>query len=338
MNQPLLITMFGVAAVATAIGVNVYIWQDELAWKSGKPTVVEQTSLSDKATPAVAQPTQPPSTPPSFDVVRVTPEGDAVIAGRADPGSTVAIIDNGQFVGQLNADERGEWVFIPPEPLAPGSRQLGLEMRDGKGGAVTASDDVVVVVVPERHKDFAGRPSKKPSQPLALKFPRSGDGPSTVLQMPTPGDAAGALAVDTIDYDEQGRLNLSGRGEAGARVRIYMDNKIIGEAEIDVNGGWRMRPTERVAAGLYTLRADQVDAGGKVAARISLPFARAEPPGDLPPEPFVIVQPGNSLWRMARRTYGSGFNFTTIYAANKDQIKDPDLIFPGQVLALPTTN
>lgn len=73
-------------------------------------------------------------------------------------------------------------------------------------------------------------------------------------------------------------------------------------------------------------------------ARISLPFSRAEPPGDLPPEPFVIVQPGNSLWRMARRTYGSGFNFTTIYQANRDQIKDPDMIFPGQVLALPSAN
>lgn len=337
MNQPLLIILFGAAVVATAIGVNVYIWQDELDWKRDKPTVVEQTDLNEPTKPAPTQPMAPRPTPPSFDVVRVTPEGDAVIAGRADPGSTVVIIDSGQFVGQLNADERGEWVFIPPRPLEPGSRQLTLETR-AKDGSRVVSDDVVVVVVPERQKVVAGRPSRPPSQPLALKFPRHGDGPSTILQKATPNDAADALAVDTIDYDEQGRLNLSGRGKAEALIRIYLDNKIVGGARIDVNGGWRMQPSEPVAAGLYTLRADQIDSAGKVTARISLPFARAEPPGDMPPEPFVIVQPGNSLWRMARRTYGSGFNFTTIYEANKDQIKDPDLIFPGQVLALPATN
>ena len=53
------------------------------------------------------------------------------------------------------------------------------------------------------------------------------------------------------------------------------------------------------------------------------------------PGSFLVVQPGNSLWRLARRTYGSGFSYTVIFDANKDQIGDPDLIFPGQVFALP---
>jgi len=86
------------------------------------------------------------------------------------------------------------------------------------------------------------------------------------------------------------------------------------------------------------LRADEVDNAGKVQARIELPFARAEPLDTMPPEPFVIVQPGNSLWRLARRAYGSGFRYTTIFAANKKQITDPDMIFPGQVFAVPATN
>jgi len=335
MNKPLLIALFGAAVVATVVGVNVYKWEDEFNWKNGKPTTIEQANLSETTKQAPAQPAAP--IPPSFDVVRVTPQGDAVVVGRANPSSTIVIIDNGQLLGQLDADERGEWVFVPPKPLAPGSHQLSLEMSSKNSPTVT-SDDVVVVVVQERDLDVAERLSRKPTQPLVLKLGRLDHGPSTILQNPNPNDAAGALAVDTIDYDEQGRLNLSGRGKARALLRIYLNNKMIGDARIDINGGWRMQPTEWVAAGLYTLRADEVDELGKVTARISLPFSRAKPPGNLPPEPFVIVQPGNSLWRMARRTYGSGFNFTTIYEANKDQIKNPDLIFPGQVLALPVTN
>ncbi|HCR67353.1 MAG TPA: hypothetical protein DIW38_12725, partial [Oceanicaulis sp.] len=49
----------------------------------------------------------------------------------------------------------------------------------------------------------------------------------------------------------------------------------------------------------------------------------------------VIVQPGNSLWRIARRLYGEGLQYTVIYEANRDQIRDPNLIYPGQVFSAP---
>ena len=70
-------------------------------------------------------------------------------------------------------------------------------------------------------------------------------------------------------------------------------------------------------------------------ARVETPFSRAEMLTSLPDERFVIVQPGNSLWRIARRTYGSGFRYTVIYRSNAEQIRDPDLIYPGQVFMLP---
>jgi nucleoid-associated protein YgaU len=50
---------------------------------------------------------------------------------------------------------------------------------------------------------------------------------------------------------------------------------------------------------------------------------------------YVIVQPGNSLWRIARRLFGSGTEYVQIYGANKTLIRDPDLIYPGQVFEVP---
>jgi len=272
-------------------------------------------------------------------VVRVTPEGNAVIAGRGAPGAMIEVIVDGQIAGKVKSDERGEWVLVPEKPLAPGSRQLQLRQRIGDGQP-EQSDDVVVVVVPEPQKDIAGRPTKEPSRALALKFPRKGGGPSTLMQKPTPTDAAQAFAVDTIDYDEEGRIYVSGRGRPEHIVQLYLDNRFIGRSPVDANNGWRVKPDKPVAPGLYQLRADHADPNGKVTARLTMPFARAEPltPENMPPEPFVVVQPGNSLWRLARRTYGSGFNYTVIYEANREQIKDPDLIYPGQIFAIPTTN
>ena len=49
----------------------------------------------------------------------------------------------------------------------------------------------------------------------------------------------------------------------------------------------------------------------------------------------LVVQPGNSLWRIARRTMGGGIFYSEIYKRNEMKISDPDLIFPGQVFTIP---
>ena len=94
-------------------------------------------------------------------------------------------------------------------------------------------------------------------------------------------------------------------------------------------------PRTPIVPGTYTLRADQSGPDDKVTARAEIPFSRAEIVPDLVPGSFVVVQPGNSLWRLARRTYGHGTTYTLIYEANKDHIRDPDMIFPGQIFQLP---
>ena len=49
----------------------------------------------------------------------------------------------------------------------------------------------------------------------------------------------------------------------------------------------------------------------------------------------VIIRGGDSLWRISRKTYGQGIRYTTIFAANRDQIRDPDRIYIGQIFKLP---
>jgi nucleoid-associated protein YgaU len=50
----------------------------------------------------------------------------------------------------------------------------------------------------------------------------------------------------------------------------------------------------------------------------------------------AIIRRGDNLWTIARRVYGEGIKYTTIYQANDGQIRDPDRIYPGQVFELPT--
>jgi nucleoid-associated protein YgaU len=337
------------------------------------PQSQQSAGTSEGATSAQPATGEEPSAAalPSFDVVRVNPSGDAVIAGRAEPDAEVTILDQGKVIGSVKADGRGEWVFLPNSALDPGEHSFTLESRPddpaGGEGAKLESETSVVVLVPQVAKDIAGRASDQPAGALAIEVPKSGTGPTRVLNVPNqPAEAsAGAPKVpeiSAIDYDPEGRAILSGRAPEGARLFVYLDNEPIGEVIANEDGLWTFTPSTPIAPGLHVIRVDQVDETGKVLARAQTPFEQAAVPlaaqagaaaaqqavaaeggGDsmasaMAPEGQIVVQPGNSLWKIARESYGQGVRYTVIYEANKEQIANPDLIYPGQVFAVPTGN
>jgi nucleoid-associated protein YgaU len=117
-------------------------------------------------------------------------------------------------------------------------------------------------------------------------------------------------------------------------VQLYLDNQLVGKATAGEDGVWSLAPTTRMAQGPHSLRADQLGANNNVLARIEMPFALDPAQAQLQPGEVTIIK-GNSLWRIARRAYGEGLFYTVIFDANKDRIKNPDLIYPGQVFNLP---
>lgn len=293
---------------------------------------------TDAAPAAGAQPEQAPS----FDIVRVERSGETVIAGRAAPDSEVTVTtQDGTAIGSARADSAGTWAIVPEKPLAPGSHELGVEAQNAQGGS-RLSEEVVVVVVPQPAaappaKADAATPAEAGQQVLAVLTPREG-GASKVLPQAEEGIAHGELVLDSVDYDEAGRAVVGGRAAPGARVLLYLNNRLVGDSLAGADGRWSHAPEEPVAEGLHSLRVDQVDSGGQVLARVETPFSREPRRIAADGEQVVIVQPGNSLWRIARRTYGHGVRYAVIYEANQDQIRDPDLIYPGQVFELPKIN
>lgn len=151
-----------------------------------------------------------------------------------------------------------------------------------------------------------------------------------------PADAQGRLGLDIVDYDDAGTMRFAGTAAPGATVRVYVGEAHAGDAVADAQGRWHLVPRETPAVGRHTLRLDQLAASGAVAARIELPFQRDDVTGGALADGRVVVQPGHSLWRIARQVYGRGLRYTVIYEANRDQIRNPDLIYPGQVFALPS--
>ena len=332
MRRSLILGLLAIAATVAAALFFLRFSRDTTQTTISTAPSTETGSPSASAPQSVA-PGVPPAqteTSPSFDVVRVE-QGHAVIAGRAAPGATVTVLDRDKPIGQVTADARGEWVLTPDEHLPSGNHELSLSAKLPDGRTLN-SERTVVVVVPE---------SGTESGALAVSIPRQGGAASKVLQTPQTGGGSSTkptFSLDAIDYDENGRLVLSGHGSAKSSVLAYLDNQLIGRAEIGDDGQWKLEPSKAVDAGSYTLRLDEVGNTGQVSERLALPFSRAEPEQVLAEGGKIVVQPGNSLWRLARRNYGEGPRYTIIYQANKDRIKNPDLIYPGQVFVMPKSN
>ncbi|MGC9369898.1 MAG: LysM peptidoglycan-binding domain-containing protein [Paracoccaceae bacterium] len=373
--------------------------------------------------------------PPRFDVVRVAPDGNALVAGQGAPGAQIVIRVDQDEVARADSDPRGRFVALFDIAPSPQPRIVSLLMRLADGSEIASEQTVILAPTPdavpapepaplvtaEAEPEVPGAPAPGPetaapsaAEPAApgaapeadtsparmqaaeeASAPSTSGGPSVsdpakpapatapsdtppaaetgapgvqgpaaepraptvlladdsgvrVLQGPGAPDLGQGVVIDAVSYTASGAVVLSGRGQGGAPLRLYLDNAALGATRIGPDGRWQAE-FDGIEPGVYTLRADQLDAEGRVTARYETPFkreaaeelARAAQPADAtdPAAPVgvsvVTVQPGFTLWGIAERRYGEGLLYVKVYEANRDQIRDPDLIYPGQVFEIP---
>jgi hypothetical protein len=308
-SRPVILALSGLVVIVIAIGIS--IWTRHIDEHPSAPPA----NVANTAAPAPAD--TAPATAPSFDVVRIDPSGHTVIAGRSKPKAQVTILDGGKEIGKVTADDQGEWVFVPDQPLPPGNRELSLRAVNPDGS--TEDGQVPVILAVPEQKGTA----------LAVKV--NPNGTVQILQGPEAMEGAGPVSIDVANYDDKGRLSVEGKAPARSALEIYLDNKSVGRVNADDKGMWQITLSSKLSNESHKLRADQIGPDGKVAARAEISFSI----DGVPPSGSITVVVGNSLWRIARRVYGAGMDYVAIYQANKEQIRDPNLIYPGQVFALP---
>jgi nucleoid-associated protein YgaU len=282
---------------------------------------------------------EPKQDVPSFDTVRVEPDGNTVIAGRAAPGAEVIVKLNGKNIGTATANQAGEFVLVPDENIPEGTASISLSVQ--KDGKEIVSEQQVAVIVKPKALSEAIVAIVTPDAPTKLV-------PSTKASS-KPSDV---VKLDTIDYDADGNILFSGRASPNSVIRLYVDETLLGDVKTNAAGSWLFNSSPRVAAGNHKLRADELNAAGTVVSRVELPFFREDAKqvadiqqgtatdvnggtkfGSGPDR--IVIQPGNSLWKVSRVIYGKGTKYTLIFDANRDQIRNPNKIYPGQIFAAP---
>ncbi len=464
------------------------------------------------AAPA-ADAAQAPSGAPTFDVLRVEPDGSAVVAGKAQPGSKLEILSNGKVIAQTTIDGSGDFAAVFDNPLPPGDHELVLRSTDASGKA-TQSEEVATVSVPNGKAGELLAMVSKPGEasrvlampeaaPSALQPPQAAQPgqsataaatttPAPAASTPAPSAAAAPLTstvqVTAVEF-EGSKIFVAGSAPAASSVRALVDDKEIGKSTTEASGHFVIEGNVDLSVGSHIITVEELNADGTVKVRVRVPFERPQtdqatvamqapsatpsaatttapaenqstasdraafeklrtdvakafgilsnlykdqatpaldqaiagrsavviglkslsefrtaagtepsftafagdiaakarqlltsveawpndvagigkgiatlasrladlhiiaPPAPAPqapagPQTFeqpplaesqnsVIIRRGDTLWQISRRVYGQGVRYTTIYLANEDQIKNPDLIEPGQIFGVP---
>jgi nucleoid-associated protein YgaU len=235
---------------------------------------------------------------------------------------------------------------VEVEPVAPDAVAPDAVAPDAVVAAVepatpSPEPDAKPEIKPEPQQELVTEPVAEPvtEQVAILKADETG---VEIINRSSAPDVMSNVAIDTISYSQGGDVLLSGRAQSQASaVRVYLNNAVITTLEVDTSGRWRGDLPD-VDTGIYTLRVDEVDEGGDVTSRVETPFKR-EAPAVLAaaqndtdkPVKAITVQTGATLWAIARERYGDGTLYVRVVDANKANIRNPDLIYPGQVFELP---
>lgn len=321
-------------AIGAAAALGGGAWLLTRSEPAPQPPVLEAESVSGETTLPAAE---TEIVRPRFDVVRVAPDGTGIVAGRAAPGDHVTLHAGGEILAEAEAGPGGDFVASFRAGISAEPRQLTLR-SEGEDG-VAESEEHVFLLPPASPAEAAPGQAAAPDVPEAGPATAPTEVAATAILRPEgpevlPGPAAAdTLSLASIDYTEAGEVTLSGFAPAGTPVRIYVDGAHALDTLTDQQGRWQAG-LESVSQGDHRLRVDALDADGTVSERVETPFRREFPDPAAPPG-SITVQPGANLWTIARNRYGSGIHYTRIFTANANLIRDPDLIYPGQIFVLP---
>jgi nucleoid-associated protein YgaU len=227
-----------------------------------------------------------------------------------------------------------------PEPVPEPAPVAVTETADADPAPETKTPPAEDIAAADPTPDPVPEPKPEPQPEVVAQAPTilksTAEGVEVLNTTPLP---KGQVALDAISYDAEGDVQLSGRGTDDAQLQVYLDNAPVVSTQVQEGGAWNTVLPD-VDSGTYTLRVDQVDDQGKVTARVESPFLRESAEAlakveDQTQAVSVTVQPGHSLWAISRERYGDGLQYVKIYQANRDLIRNPDLIYPGQVFAFP---
>ncbi|MNH98487.1 LysM domain/BON superfamily protein [compost metagenome] len=334
------------AATQPAAGVEV----------SAAPAAPQSTDVASAPASGTTAPAAAPAMSSELQITAVEIEGSKIfIAGVTKSGRQVRGSADGSVVGQAQAGGDGHFVIDGNANLTVGDHRIAVEAL-GSNGQV-----LVRVEVPFNRPagdQVAAVASPAPTSPVTVADGGAFDnlrgqvakafsllkGLYDAGKVPTLESMTAARSATSIALQSLGEYRLP----AGASINA---TEAVGVTAAHANAARKVledlpRDVAAVGAALDNLTKLIADTVGPALAQqfggAPQTMASADGTRTFQQAPLtqsssnsVIIRRGDTLWQIARRAYGQGVRYTTIYLANEEQIANPDVIQPGQIFGVP---
>ena len=280
---------------------------------------------------------------PKVDILKVDPDGSYIIAGKGKPNSTISLLEKGNKIESVDADESGSWVIVSQSNLESGDNLLIID-QDNVDGTSTQSKEIYVTKIDKENE----------TKPLVIEIVNEDGGKLSIIQSPSirklksnvqndlnlsekPIKKINFFKIQSVSFTQDGSLSIQGIANYGSNIEFII-SKNLSSIVLKNKPEWVFKSSYKLDYGMHKLIANLKSQDNTTLDSITLPFMRSEMPTGALPDNFVLIKPGDMLWTISYKIYGNPLKYIKIYEENRDQITNPDLIFPGQVFSIPKKN
>ena len=287
------------------------------------PTQTASTEAPEDAAPAtviladedgvrVLQDGTPSAANPAvtIDTISYSSNGDVILGGRGQAGNFVRIYLDNQSIATSKISANGYW-SLELSDIEPGIYTLRVDELNATGDVVSRAETPFKREAAEELAELMA-PETEPKEP-SVEVPSQNVAEAPSAQTDAPSSDAPEIAADT-DSDtapETGSDTASDTSVTQVEVTV--------QAEVA-----ELNPQDEQSSDGETVATEAQPADTASVLRT-------------PSQKFRVrtVQPGSTLWAIAKESYGAGIEYFKVFEANKERIRDPDLIYPGQVFEIP---
>jgi nucleoid-associated protein YgaU len=273
-----------------------------------------------------------------IDTIAYTPDGEVQVGGRGTAGAMVRLyLDNTQKI-EIGVAAAGTWLATLPE-VAPGIYTLRVDQMDAAGKVTSRFETpfkretleaLAAAAAPVEPEVEPGPTVEVAAVAEPVVDPVAEPVPVEPIAEPPAATVAEAAPDATVDVVPPPEVAAEAAAEPAAAP-----------LEVAVGSSADTQPVEPEPAALPPAESQPAESPATESPATESPATESQPvepqPAAAPQLVTITVQPGFTLWGIAQERYGDGVLYVQVFEANREKIRNPDLIYPGQVFTVPAT-
>ena len=251
-----------------------------------------------------------PATPATFDIIRISQDGDTIMAGKSEPNVEIFLFENKKKISSFFSDANGEWVWISDNPLTEGLKIFNIKCFNGEGKEFESSQEIYVL-----------SDKKSSVKPMVLKLDSRNLDDINIYNTEYIDNS---LTLDILNYYPKKKLTISGRAPIGTDVNIFANDILLGSVVSDFYGNWNFSSREIINIEHSNLKLSATIASIKL--HIDLPLSLNQLEQNILKTSSINFVKENNSWRLTRKISDNNYLYSEIFIKNSKSLSISQLL------------